>query len=366
MKIAILTEYTGIGGGETNAIALASRLKKYNCDVVVYGMGEIINRAKSLGISVQEFDLRGKRWFKFVPIIRLSDRNLCKSLMCFDIVHAYSINVIPRLFWLYGPKIVWTNHGFWENATKLKLNFMKICGINKIVAVNDEIYDGLPTLSNDKSKIYLGVDFVENANAFNPRSISKFQSNTLTITCVARFQKIKGQDLLVKAINLICQRRKNIRFIVNFVGGVSDGDNNAINFYHKTIAESKLVCKDSKNVTFNFHGYIRDVRQFYTNSDIVVIPSLYESFSMVCVEALSHGKPVIAPDIGGPKFIVSNEPVGYLFKPGDVTDLSLAIEKFINNEDGFYCSSCINRAMKFHIDHQASSHIKLYKEIIGR
>ena len=62
------------------------------------------------------------------------------------------------------------------------------------------------------------------------------------------------------------------------------------------------------------------------------MPSMFEAFGLVALEALACGTPVIASDVGGFSKIVNDE-VGYLLKPGDYKTLAEKITTFIR--DGF-------------------------------
>lgn len=68
--------------------------------------------------------------------------------------------------------------------------------------------------------------------------------------------------------------------------------------------------------------------QQYAQARAVVIPSLwYEIFGMVALEAMGHGVPVIASDIGGLPEVVEHGQTGWLFPAGDVAALVAAISK---------------------------------------
>ena len=72
--------------------------------------------------------------------------------------------------------------------------------------------------------------------------------------------------------------------------------------------------------------------KLFNVADVVAMPSLFEAFGLVALEALACGAPVIAGDVGGFSQIVNNE-VGYLMKPGDYETLAEKVSTFIR--DGF-------------------------------
>ena len=71
------------------------------------------------------------------------------------------------------------------------------------------------------------------------------------------------------------------------------------------------------------HPSTADIFQEFLNSSIVVLTSLGESFSLVLVEAMSCGVPVVAFDCPyGPRDIITNDRDGYLIAPGDTASYS--------------------------------------------
>jgi glycosyltransferase involved in cell wall biosynthesis len=77
-----------------------------------------------------------------------------------------------------------------------------------------------------------------------------------------------------------------------------------------------------------FIGYERDLRPFYAASDIVVLPTLSESFGQVVSEAMAQGTPVIASAVTGVSEQLQSGG-GVLVKPGVVADLERAIEELL-------------------------------------
>lgn len=74
----------------------------------------------------------------------------------------------------------------------------------------------------------------------------------------------------------------------------------------------------------------QEVAEFMKECDIFILPSLFETFGVVLIEALACGKPVIATDIGGPNEIVTDE-VGKLVPPGNSKALARAIEYMLDH-----------------------------------
>ncbi len=64
---------------------------------------------------------------------------------------------------------------------------------------------------------------------------------------------------------------------------------------------------------------------YYSAAEVLVMPSHYESFGMVALEAMACGTPVIASDVGGLGFLVQDGETGYTVPDGEPDKLC---EKF--------------------------------------
>jgi len=71
---------------------------------------------------------------------------------------------------------------------------------------------------------------------------------------------------------------------------------------------------------------------YYTAADVCVIPSHYEPFGMVALEAMACGTPVVASAVGGLKFTVIPEETGLLVPPQDVEAFAQAIARVLSDE----------------------------------
>lgn len=136
---------------------------------------------------------------------------------------------------------------------------------------------------------------------------------------VARLVENKGIEYLLKALNLLKDTRKD--FILNIVG---DGElrERLVNIAKELDLESFV----------KFCGALPKpkVAEYMSRSDFFVLPSLFETFGCVLIEAMACGKPIIATNIGGPDEIVTQQ-TGILVKPADPSALKDAIEYMLDN-----------------------------------
>jgi len=73
---------------------------------------------------------------------------------------------------------------------------------------------------------------------------------------------------------------------------------------------------------------------FYRECDAFVLPSRGETFGIVFIEALAHGKPLIATRCGGPQDIVHAEN-GLLVPMDSVEELAIAMERMIQTSGNY-------------------------------
>lgn len=95
----------------------------------------------------------------------------------------------------------------------------------------------------------------------------------------------------------------------------------------------KLAHKLGLERNIFFLGYIPDIRWFYSIIDCFVIPSHWEPFGIVALEAHATGVPVISSNVEGLNEVVLDAKTGFLFEPKNQKDLAKKIELLYHNED---------------------------------
>lgn len=84
-----------------------------------------------------------------------------------------------------------------------------------------------------------------------------------------------------------------------------------------------------------FDGFVdaSHLRELYLSSDAVVVPSLYEPFGVVALEAMASGVPVVVSDTGGLRELVEDEVTGLRFPPGDHAALARRLVRVLSDPD---------------------------------
>ena len=76
-----------------------------------------------------------------------------------------------------------------------------------------------------------------------------------------------------------------------------------------------------------------ELERLYGRAAVVACPSHREGFGVVCAEAMAHGRPVVAADVGGLRDLVVHEETGLLVPPRDVGALRAALERLLADRE---------------------------------
>ena len=92
----------------------------------------------------------------------------------------------------------------------------------------------------------------------------------------------------------------------------------------------ELCSRNADRVIFT--GERRDVEDLYAAADCLVLPSAYETFSMVCMEAMASGLAVFATRVGGIEDYLVDGVNGYAIEPNGV-DIACKLAKALNDDE---------------------------------
>jgi D-inositol-3-phosphate glycosyltransferase len=108
------------------------------------------------------------------------------------------------------------------------------------------------------------------------------------------------------------------------------------------------------------------LRKYYSVADALVVPSLYESFGLVTVEALACGTPVIVSQIDKMKTIVKEGKNGFSFCPNDPVSLCQAIKNLHTHRDQLWRRSLIRDdvILRFSWDSTAEKTYQIFEGLI--
>ena len=215
--------------------------------------------------------------------------------------------------------------------TRLRIEREILERANCVVATSPQEQETLRSLVSTRGQIEVIACGTDTTNfrltsKTQARTKLKLDSREKVILYVGRFDERKGIETLVRAFALLKERDlKNIKLMI--VGGSSANMPDGAERGRIENIVNELGLKDSTI----FVGRIgHDVLPlYYTAADVCVIPSHYEPFGLVAIEAMACGVPVVASNVGGLKFTIIPEETGLLVEPKDVEAFAEGIQRIL-------------------------------------
>jgi len=155
------------------------------------------------------------------------------------------------------------------------------------------------------------------------------------ILFAGRIERLKGLDNLFRAVALLRQRRPDLdwaNLCLSVIGGdpSPEGQQQNEEMGRLHALRDELGLHDL--ITFLGARDQDSLHYYYAASDFLVMPSHYESFGMVALEAMACGTPVIASDVGGLSQLVKHNQTGLRVKVNDPAALAESMEKLLTDE----------------------------------
>jgi D-inositol-3-phosphate glycosyltransferase len=134
------------------------------------------------------------------------------------------------------------------------------------------------------------------------------------ILFVGRIQPLKGIDTLIRAMKQVVDRHAELkdRVCVSIIGGDPNPDSELELAEFQRLEQLRRELGIGDLVTFLGAKDQDSLVYYYSAAETVVMPSHYESFGMVALEAMACGTPVIGSDVGGLSFSIEDGFNGYL------------------------------------------------------
>jgi glycosyltransferase involved in cell wall biosynthesis len=121
-----------------------------------------------------------------------------------------------------------------------------------------------------------------------------------TVGLIGRIAPMKGQDVFIRAANIVLQKKRGIHFVM--VGDDKNG------FYPDYLHQLMQMIQDFHlEMDLEFTGYVDSAAQILPQIDISVIPSVREPFGKVIIESMAYCKPVIGTNVGGALDIITKD-----------------------------------------------------------
>ena len=148
---------------------------------------------------------------------------------------------------------------------------------------------------------------------------------------VGRIEPLKAIDSIINALDVIQKTEPQLLMQIRFaiVGGDPDDKHDAEMVRLKTLTEDLGL---SDVVLFLGAKDQTELPAYYAAATAVIMPSDYESFGMVALEAMATGTPVIASQVGGLGYLVKDRATGFLVPVREPESIACCITKMVNDD----------------------------------
>lgn len=364
LKVIHITESNGWSGGAAQTLFLGKELKNYGIENIYLcpENGDLGRKAKQQGFKL----------YNFKPKSNLDIKESIKVSKIYDeikphIVHAHhpkghNMSFIAKLLSKYKPVLVVSrrvSHPLPQNIlAQIKYKSKQI---NAYIAVCEYVKKILVEYGIEKERIhviYSGVDknkYFKKEKDLNFKSSLGLNNNDFVISLIGNFSKDKGQEILLKALEIL--NKEGYEFKVIFAGKFTDTEDfrNMVSNY---INPENALCL----------GLRDDVDKLLNITDISINAAIKgEALSGSIRESLACGIPVIASNIAGNSEIVKDKHNGFLFQPGNYSELAEKIKILINNEHlrkTFSENAIKTITEKFTVQKMAENTLNLYLKLL--
>jgi len=316
MKILFIIYSLGSGGAERVLSTLANYWSDTNkWEIVILTVSS--NQFYTIDKKIKKICLEDKNIKKFKPF--LSIYNIRKYIkeenpdIIISFMTQVSIYTIVSSLGLKIPVVISERTPFdvlKDNRKRVMRNILYPFA-DGMVLLSDRDYNNYKRVKNKKV-------------IFNPINITNleevsFDKKKRQIIAVGRLIKLKGFDMLIKALSKIDLANWHCIIL-----GEGEERENLTNLIKEKGLEDKVFLLGRKDNIYNYYKY----------ASIFVLSSRHEGFPNALVEAMGHGCASVAFDCQtGPAEIIDNKKNGYLVKAEDINELSKKIAYLIKEEN---------------------------------
>lgn len=243
-----------------------------------------------------------------------------REIYCLSLTEKILITLPARMI---GIKVVWMEHvspNRWLTMNPLRFLYTFYSRFAMIIVVSNTIREEFVREIHITPKriltIYSGVDLP-------PMTMhdirARVNSDEFIIGTVARLEKEKGIEYLIRAVDIAKDVIPKIRLVI-----VGDGtERRNLNWLVNSLHMTEMV---------QFVGFQDHATDWIKNFDLFILPSaIRESFGIVLIDAMAHLRPVIASRLGGITEIIDHSDTGILVEPKNPESIANAIIYLYNH-----------------------------------
>lgn len=319
MKVLHVNAGNEYGGGLFHILSLFHAMERADMELLVFEEGPVAKAAREQGITVHVFEQTSR--YDVSVIKRLS--TFLKEGQ-YDIVHTHGpranllvsrvakrVSTIQWMVTLHShPRLDFKGQGLKGKLFEW-LNLKAIKKADHILCVSQEIAE--VAHKNGTSRNQLSV--VHNGIKLDPNNEPTFEKKAqFTLCAVGRLEWVKGYTYLFQAIKEA--EIPDLRLQLCGQGSQEEA-----------LREEAKALGIDQSIAFNGWLPKQELAHVLNESEVMVVPSLSESFPLVALEAGQHGLALIATDVGDVKELVPDTEKGWLIEAKQVDPLAEALKE---------------------------------------
>jgi D-inositol-3-phosphate glycosyltransferase len=187
---------------------------------------------------------------------------------------------------------------------------------------------------------------------------------------VGRIEPLKGIDTLINAVGILHKEKVLERhpFCLAVIGGDPQASREQLTAEMERLHSMRKSLGILDLITFLGKRDQDTLPYYYSAAEVVVVPSHYESFGLVALEAMACGTPVVASETGGLAFLVKDGETGFHVPAADPEALAEKLRLIIQDDE-----------LRAHLGQQAAEYaqgyswsmvieqvVDLYRSLVGR
>ncbi len=335
-KITFVIDTNAIGGTERYLSDLSRKMADIHQVTLICpsdkALDTWINQIKKHGITVLRFRIGHildlPNLFRFYRHVKKTDIVHfvlpCPSRSRLGILFSWLIRIPVRIATIQLVTPPDSKSNLRNQYTQKSIQFA-YSTLNRIIAVSREnkrqLQDVFKIRQTDIKVIYNSIDVRHYSNVITSNTVVLpfiQKKNKTYIAHIGRLHPQKGHEILINAAPKIVKTYPDCHFL--FIG---EGE-------LKHELQEKIRLK-GLNKYFEFTGNCSEIDKVLTLVDIIVLPSLFEGFPFVLLEAMAAAKPVVASTVGGNSEAVKDGITGFLVRPRDIVHLADRILFLLEN-----------------------------------
>jgi len=322
IRLCHVVRHARIAGTEKHVYLLATKLdrNRFEVHVCTFENGELVQRLQAKGVSVAVIP-KGHSLEHFARLSRF----FCRGK--YDLVHCHSGGYACLAARAGGiRRIVYTKHGIGFTREelrdrsffrRLRDRIVDLCVAEYVALTRSDKEVMIDSLGIAGEKIEIipnGID----PSLVSTKSTARLGAQKLVGT-VGRLTRQKGIEYLIRAMPTIISKHRNAQLLI---AGSGEEESRLKTLVQQLELEQRV----------RFMGYLDNPASMMRSLNVFVLPSVWEGFPYVLLEAMVLKRPIVATDIFGVNEIIEQEVSGMLVRPRDPDSIAKAVIMLLSDK----------------------------------